>query len=141
MADTDDELTAAMAYLYGRLADDVALTAVVAGRVFDDGPPADTAYPYVTIGVQAAPDVQATDGTIILTDVIARLVVVTDAPTYPGTTARLAHEAIHRTNDYAAGGRVHACRRIQALRYSERENDRHYRYQGGLYRLTLGPAT
>ena len=50
--------------------------------------------------------------------------------------ALAAHRALHRTK----AGRVQACRRSQVLRYSEREDDRRWRYQGGLYVLTIGAA-
>lgn len=140
MAETDDELTAAMEFLYRRLttgSTGADVTAAGVTGVFDDAPPADVAAPYLTIGVQAAPDVTTGDGLIILTEVVARVIAVTDLPAYPAEVALAAHRAIHKANDYTPGGRVHQCRREQSIRYSERENDRRWRYQGGLYRVTV----
>lgn len=140
MAETADELTAAMEFLYRRLTTGPTgadVTAAGATGVFDDAPPSDVPAPYLMIGVQAAPDVTTGDGVILLTEVVARVIAVTDQPAYPAELALAAHRAIHRGNDYTAGGRVHQCRREQAIRYSEREHDRRWRYQGGLYRVTV----
>lgn len=133
---TDDELDVAMRHVVARLKSTPELEATFPGGVWDDGPPGDIARPYVSVGVQAATDTQVTDGRTILVVVTARVVVVTDAPAYPVAEARAAHLALHRSK----AGRVQACRRSQSLRYSEREDDRRWRYQGGLYVLTIGAA-
>lgn len=134
---TDDELDIAMRHIVTRLTSTPELVDTFPGGVWDDGPPAGAAVPYVTVGVQAALDTQVTDGRTILVIVTARVVVTTNADTYPAAEARAAHLALHRTS----AGRVQACRRSQSLRYSEREDDRRWRYQGGLYVLTIGAAT
>ena len=133
---TDDELDVAMRHVVARLKSTPELIGMFPGGVWDDGPPGELARPYVEVGVQAATDTQVTDGRTILVVVTARVVVVTDAPAYPAAEARAAHAALHRSSS----GRVQACRRSQALRYSEREDDRRWRYQGGLYVLTIGAA-
>lgn len=135
-APTDDELDVAIRHIVTTLTSTPELVELLPGGVWDDGPPGDIVPPYVTAGVQAAPDVQVTDGRTILVVVQARVLVVTDADTYPATEARAIHEVLHRSS----AGRVQACRRSQALRYSEREDDRRWRYQGGLYSLTIGAA-
>lgn len=133
---TDDELDVAMRHIVTRLTSTPELVDTFPGGVWDDGPPGDLARPYVSVGVQAATDTQVTDGRTILVVVTARVVVVTDEPTYPVAAARAAHLALHRSS----AGRVQACRRSQVLRYSEREDDRRWRYSGGLYVLTIGAA-
>ena len=90
---------------------------------------------YVTVGVQASLDTQVVDG---------RTILVVDGPrrrghrsaVLPRRRGRAAHLALHRSK----AGRVLECRRSQSLRYSEREDDRRWRYQGGLYVLTIGAA-
>jgi len=136
MTDTppDDELDIAMRHVVTRLTSTPELVETFPGGVWDDGPPADVARPYVSVGVQAALDTQVTDGRTVLVVVTARVIVTTNADTYPATEARAAHLALHRSK----AGRVLACRRSQSLRYSEREDDRRWRYQGGLYVLTIG---
>ena len=131
---TDDELDIAMRHVVTRLTSTPELVDTFPGGVWDDGPPGDAARPYVTVGVQASLDTQVVDGRTILVVVTARVVVVTDQPSYPAAEARAAHLALHRSK----AGRVLECRRSQSLRYSEREDDRRWRYQGGLYVLTIG---
>lgn len=133
---TDDELDVAMRHVVARLTSTPELEGTFPGGVWDDAPPGDIRPPYVSVGVQAATDTQVTDARTILVVVTARVVVVTDADTYPAAEARAAHVALHRTR----AGRVLECRRSQSIRYSERENDRRWRYQGGLYVLTIGAA-
>lgn len=133
---TDDELDIAMRHVVTRLTSTPELVDTFPGGVWDDGPPGDIARPYVTVGVQAALDSQVTDGRTVLVVVTARVIVTTDQPSYPAAEARAAHLALHRTK----AGRVQACRRSQVLRYSEREDDRRWRYSGGLYVLTIGAA-
>ncbi len=133
---TDDELDIAMRHVVTRLTSTPELEGTFPGGVWDDGPPPGIAVPYVSVGVQAALDSQVVDGRTVLVVVTARVVVTTNADTYPAAEARAAHLALHRTK----AGRVVACRRSQSLRYSEREDDRRWRYQGGLYVLTIGAA-
>lgn len=115
-------------------------------RVFADlGPEGDYLGPFVVLTVQSAEDVQVTPAGIVMT-AVTMLVRVTAEVARMGVTtdgAALVHSALHGTRDTLGPtpGRVHDCRRLQAVRYAEREpSGRVWRHEGGIYRLAVGPT-
>lgn len=141
------EIDAATRYIIGRLAAAGPTLAAQLGdppRVFADlGPEGDYLGPFVVLTLQSAEDVQATPAARVVTAVTVLVRVTTEGSVVDGSTAAMVDEALHGTRDTTdpTPGRVHDCRRLQAIRYAEREaTGRVWRHEGGIYRLLIGPT-
>ena len=135
------ELNAADRWIYGALAADTALVAVVGARIYVDLAPQTTpptATPYVVWQMQSATDLMVIGGIRVWSNAVYLVRGVDKSLTWGGNSKTMADRidaALHRASGTNVDGQVYACVREQAWRMMEVSDGVVYRHSGGIYRL------
>jgi hypothetical protein len=126
-------------FIYATLAADAALTAQVAGRIFEDVPLQDAPLPYVIFQSYAPTDVTSLGATRLWTNNLWIVKGVARTLQYKGTVKTIADRidaVLHAANGTTVDGTVWACTREREIRYPEQnEGGDQVRHLGGIYRI------
>jgi len=135
------ELNAADRWIYGALAADTALVAVVGARIYVDLAPQTTpptATPYVVFQYQGGADLMVIGGARVWTNAVYLIRGIDETLTYDGDSKTIADRidaALHRGSGTNASGVVYAAVRESPFRLTETADGKQFRHLGGLYRI------
>lgn len=141
------ELTVIDTWIYSTLAADVATTAIVSTRIYEDvnsqqdeqGNPIPTVYPCIVFAQQSArPDLMAVGAIRVWSEGLYLIQAIAQTNSYGGNLEALARRIdvlFHDVRGNVSGGAVISSVRQQPFKLREFTNGRTYRHLGGLYEI------
>jgi len=137
-------------WVYGLLAADTALTALVGARIYSAAAPAKAAMPYVLYSLQAGRDVLGVGTTRVVTHLTLLVKAVGEGQSFRALQpiadridADLNGASGSVTGDAGPGAEILSCVRTAPVAYPEIQEGKQYRHLGGLYQIVAtnrGPA-
>ena len=136
------ESVAADQWIYNRLSADAELVALVGGRIRNERPRDDDAFPVVVFqALSPGVDVLART-TRVMTDMVYQVKVISRVSSYVPLDPIVARidAALHEQSGSVPGLIVVGCWREGVIRYPEIADGVEYRHYGGRFRLLVHPA-
>jgi len=123
--------------MYGVLAGDATLHALVADRIYSEVAPADATFPVVVFQWMSGHDVRGVGPTRIMDDLLylVKAIGQTKAFTDIETIANRVDVLLHAQSGAPTGGTVYGCVREEPFKLAEDDEGISYRHLGGSYRL------
>lgn len=133
------EVLAAAQHIYGKLAADSALTAVVSTRIYHQEAPQGVSYPFVVFSFLSGIDYPVAGGGRLWTNQLWLIEAVDKASSFGGnlrTAATRLDAALQATDSTVTDGVISACVREEAFSLAEvGPGGEQYRRMGGRYRI------
>lgn len=135
------ELAAVKEFVYNALTNDSTMTALVAGRVYDEIQPDSAGWPLVILQVVASTDTLGTGATRILTRSTVRVKAITKGAGMQSglTIASAIDAALHKVNGTFDGHYV-TCHRVSTFSYSESTLGETFKHVGAEFRIDVHPT-